>query len=284
VLSYAVAGLAAGGSFALLGLALTITFRATRTVNFAAGAMGAVGTFTFSNLYAQNWPFPLALACGMAVGALLGLGMGFILVKWFDEARVETKSVVTIALFVSLLAFGGLVWGGKSQPVPLVLLNPAISIAETPVSQSTAIGLVLDLVLAVGITLALSKTLLGKRLQAVSERAHTAELLGIPSQRYGLWVWALSGAFSVIAIWLVSSTYSTEFSRISMAIVPALAAALFGLFKYPLWTVAGGIVLGISQAEMAGSDFALYSTTVPFFALLVVLLWTQRLERWEESR
>jgi branched-chain amino acid transport system permease protein len=284
LIAYAVAGLAAGASFALLGLALTVTFRATRTVNFALAAQGTVGMFAFANLAGMGVPFLIALLCGMAVSGVIGLFMGFVLVRWFDDATPETKSVVTIAMLVSLLAIGGLVWRGRSQPVPLALLSEVVTIEGVPISQSTMIGLVLSVGLAIAISVLLGRSLVGKRLQAVSERSHTAQLVGIPSHIYGLWVWAIAGAFSAVAMWLVSSTYSSEFSRISLSVVPGLAAALFGLFKSPIRSVIGGLALGIAQSVMAGSDYSSYSTTVPFVALLLILLWSQRRERWDEAR
>jgi branched-chain amino acid transport system permease protein len=285
VLTFAVAGLAAGGTFALLGLALTITFSATRTLNFAVSAIGTTGTFALGTAADAGLSFTLSLLLGMAVGALLGLGLGFVIDRWFSEARVETKSVLTIGVLVFLLAAGGLVWNGKSQPIPPGPLDPVVTVADVPVSQATGLVLGIAVLVAVVVSQVLSRTQIGRRLRAVSELPGTAELLGISARRYGLWVWSLSGAFSVLAIWLVASTYSTDFSSLALTVVPGLAAALLGLFKYLGWTVLGGLVLGMLQSVFAGSaTFAQYSTTVPFFALLLILLWTQRGERWEDSR
>jgi branched-chain amino acid transport system permease protein len=285
MLQYIVTGLATGGSYALLGLALTITHRATRTVNFAIAGIGTIGTFAMSWADSQGLPFALALLLGVAVGGLLGALLGSVLVRLFGEASVETKSVVTIAVFVSLLALGGLVWKGKAVAVPSKLLSPAFRVGGTPVSQSSVVIISLAVLLALGISFALSHTVMGKRLQAVSERSTTAELLGIDSRRYGLVVWAVSGAFSVVAIWLIASKSATEFSGLTLYVIPALAAALVGLFHHLGWTVVGGLLIGALRSIVAGTDrFQRYSSVVPFVFFLAILLWSQRNKRWDESR
>lgn len=283
--AYAVAGLAAGGGFALLGLALTFTYLATRTVNFALGAIGTIGTFSFATLHASGVPLPLAAIGGILAGTAAGLLLGAVVVGWFGDATVEARSVLTIAMLVTLLAVGGLIWDGRAQPVPAGPSSVLLRIDGVPVSAATAVVLTLAVGAAAGISLLMTRTLLGRRLTAVSERAHTAELLGIPVRTYGLWVWGLSSAFAVVAIWLLATTSATEFGVLSLSVLPALAAALFGLFRSLALTVAGGVVLGVLQSLAAGTEaLSRYATAVPFVALLAILVYSQRGERWEDAR
>jgi branched-chain amino acid transport system permease protein len=285
MLTYAVSGLAAGVSFSLLGLALTLTFRATRTVNFSVAAIGTIGTLAFASLYNDGLPLWLAALAGVAIGCAVGLALGAVVVRWFEDASVETKSAVTIAMLVTFLALGTLLWGGESEAVPSALQGSAFVFARVPVTQSTLLGLIVAVGLAVGISLFIDRTRTGKRLQAVSERSHTSQLLGISAHRYGLWVWGLSSAFAVCAVWVIAGSSATQFSSLSLTVVPALAAALFGLFRSLAWTVVGGLLLGVLQSMMASSAaLSPYSSALPFLALLVILLYAQRGQRWGEAR
>jgi branched-chain amino acid transport system permease protein len=285
VLEHAVAGLAPGGGYALLALALVMTYQATRTVNFATAATGAFGTFLFAAAAGAGVPYWLALLLGVLCGAAVSTLLGGILVVWFDRSDVGTRSVVTIAQLISTIALAGLLFGGDPRPVPSRLDGRAFAVAGTVVSQATVVLLVLAVAVAAGVGALFARTLLGRRLRAVSERPQTAELLGIRSRRYGTWVWAVSGAFSVVAVTLISTSSTTNFPSLALLVVPGLAAALFGLFQSLAWAVVGAVVLGVLQGIAAGtSQLAAYSTTAPFFALLVILLFAQRGQRWEDAR
>ena len=67
--------------------------------------------------------------------------------------------------------------------------------------------------------------------------------------------------------------------------MPALAAALFGLFGSFTVTAVGGVILGVVEGVLSGyASTSPYSTTAPFIALLLILVFTQRGERWEDAR
>src|SRR5438128_11713710 len=51
-----VSGLFAGAVYALYGLGITMVFKATRVPNFAHGAIGTVGAFTFFKVWDQSQP------------------------------------------------------------------------------------------------------------------------------------------------------------------------------------------------------------------------------------
>lgn len=282
----AVAGLASGGAYAVLGLSLTLTYRTTRTVNFTVAAVGAFGAFALGWVDGRA-PLAVAVPVGVLAGAALGLLLGLVQVTWFGTATTEVRSVVSVASLIILLAGAGLIWEGNPQPVPVPssLTSPAIRIGGTPVSGATLLLIGIAIVVALATGLLLARTRAGRRLQAVSERPDTCDLLGISSRRYGLFVWGATGAFNVLAVWLVSSRLSTVYSSLSFMVVPALAAALLGLFRHLGWTVVGGVALGVLQGYFAGNQtWAPYSPALPFLVLLVVLMYSQRGERWDEAR
>lgn len=285
MLSFALAGLSVGSSYALIGLTLTITYLSTRSVNFAAAGTGAFGAFVLALTTQSGLPYALGLLLGILTGALIGVGIGWVLAKWFSESTVITRSVITLTLLVSMMALASLIFAGDTQAVPSRFLDPAFTVAGTPIDQASVIMLVLDVLLVVGVGAMLTRTTLGKRLQAVAERPKTAELLGIRSQRYGLWVWTASGALSVVAVTLIASTQSTDFGTLGLLVIPGLAASLAGLFKSLPWTLVGGLAIGAVQGMAAGTAMvSQYAEAVPFVAILFVLIYTQRNQRFEDAR
>jgi len=120
---------------------------------------------------------------------------------------------------------------------------------------------------------------------AMSSRPVSAELLGIPTRRYTVVVWAIGGAVATTAPILAAPTRQADFTSLSLLVVPGLAAALLGAFRSFGLTVFAGIAIGVLEAAAVQWDsVADYRTTLPFLLILIVLMWSQRGEVWDEAR
>ena len=193
MLAFAIAGLAAGASFAMLGIALTITYQTTQTVNFASAGIGAYGALVLAHFAAQGMAYGWALLLGLAVAGALSGGLGAILARWFAESDVAIRSVVTIAALLGMLAVADLLFSSDPQPIPARFITTVATISGVPVALSTVILLAIAFGTALSMRLVLTHTIVGKRLRAISERPATAELLGLPARRYGIVVWIVAG-------------------------------------------------------------------------------------------
>ena len=98
-------------------------------------------------------------------------------------------------------------------------------------------------------------------------------------------VWGMTGAFTTFALMIIAPQRSPNFMTLSLLVVPALAAALVGVFRSFWWTLAGGIALGIVEGLASSIDsVSQYRSAIPFLVVLAVLLWSQREARWDEAR
>ena len=89
-----VTGLGSG----LLAIALVITFRTTRVLNFALGGIATVCAFTMSTLWgAGDWPLFLALVVVVAMGGVLGAA-GERVLRPVANAGVVVKAVAALGL------------------------------------------------------------------------------------------------------------------------------------------------------------------------------------------
>ena len=109
----AVAGLTAGGAYALLGVCAVFTYRLVAVVNFVGAAIGAAGAFAFAMLAEQGVPLWWSALGGVAVGAAMGAVVGAIMTHWFAEKSASTKAAVAVALLVGLTAIGLRITGGQ---------------------------------------------------------------------------------------------------------------------------------------------------------------------------
>mgnify|MGYP001792351809 FL=1 len=107
-----VSGIAAGGVYASLALALVLIYRAMDVANFAQGEMAMFSTFIAYTLITNfHLPFlvvfPLTIAISFAGGILLER----VVVRPFEGKPVITLVIVTLAIFFTTNGLAGLFWG-----------------------------------------------------------------------------------------------------------------------------------------------------------------------------
>jgi branched-chain amino acid transport system permease protein len=282
----AVAGLAAGGAYALLGVCAAFTYRLVAVVNFAGAAIGAAGAFAFAMLVEAGAPIGVAAIVGVAFGAVIGVAVGAVMTRWFAEAPASTKAAVAAALLVGLAAIGLRVTGGQHpHDFPELLKGSAFRLAGVEVTNASVATLALALLFTVAATAFLKSSHAGLQVRALAERPVAAELIGIPVQRLSLWVWGIGGAATALALILIAPQRAPNFLALSLLVVPALAAALIGLFRNFWATLAGGVAIGVIEGLASViPGLGEYRAAVPFVVILAVLLWSQRGARWDEAR
>ena len=282
----AVAGLTAAGAYALLGVCAVFTYRLVAVVNFTGAAIGAAGTFVLIALYDLGFPLWPAVMIGILAGTVVGVLIGFIMTTWFAEAAASTKAAVTVALLVGLIAIGLRLTGGQHPHVmPDLFPGSAFRLAGVEVTIASALTIGLAVIFTLLADWFLGSTRTGLHLRALSERPMAAELLGVRVKVLSILVWAVTGSFTTFALMIIAPQRSPNFMTLSLLVVPALAAALVGLFRSFWIALIGGLVLGVVEGLASGFDsISQYRGAIPFLVILAVLLWSQRGARWDEAR
>lgn len=286
LMSSAVAGLTAGGAYALLGVCAVFTYRLVAVVNFTGAAIGTAGTFVLIALFEAGFPLWPSVLVGVVAGTIVGILVGLIMTTWFSEASASTKAAVTVALLVGMIAIGLRLTGGQHPHVmPDLFPGSAFRLAGVEVTIASALTIGLAVLFTVLADRFLNSTRIGLHLRALSERPMAAELLGVRVQLLSVMVWAVTGAFTTFALMIIAPQRSPNFMTLSLLVVPALAAALVGLFRSFWITLAGGIMLGIIEGLASSVDsVSQYRGAIPFLLVLAVLLWSQREARWDDAR
>lgn len=286
MLTSIVSGLAAGGAYALIGVCLVFTYRLVAVVNFTGAAIGAAGTFGMVMLHEWGLGLPVSILAGLVIGTLTAASLGAVMMRWFADAPQQTKAAVTVALLVGMVALGLRITGGQHpRPFPDLVPGAAFTMAGVVVTRAALVTITLAVVFTVAATAFLSRTRTGLKLRALAERPMTAELLGIPTRRLSIGVWAVAGLATTLALMIIAPQRAPNFMTFSMLVVPAFAAALIGNFRSFWLTLIGGIALGLLEGMAAGlSALAQFRSGVPFLIILAVLMWSQRKARWDEAR
>src|SRR5262245_4676165 len=123
-----VVGLANGGSYATLALALVLIHRATGIVNFAQGEMGMFATFiAWSMITHHGIPYWVAFALTLLIAFLGGVGVHQLVIRPLERGGALIVVMATIALLIVLNGLAGWIWAPEAKflrsPFPLHVLH-----------------------------------------------------------------------------------------------------------------------------------------------------------------
>lgn len=280
-----VSGLVTGSAYAILAVCVVVLYRLVGVLNFGQAALGALGAYICYALLGEGLPLPLAVLTGLTVAAIVSGFTGWVLARFFGDPTVAVRTVVSIVFLILLLTVGFRLFGDSPRVMPSLLPEVFFELGGVHISLTTVIALLLTVVVAAGLSLLLRYTQLGLRLQAMSERPITVQLLGVNSRRLALGAWAATGLLSTLALLLVAPTRNPTFETMSFLVVPALAAGLLGGFSSVWIAAAGGLAIG--AIEGAGSripGLSDYRGAIPFVIIIVALIWLRRREVWDAVR
>ena len=271
VLFQVLAGLATGGIYASLALALVMIYQATHLVNFAQGEMAMFATYIAWSLLNAGMPYWAAFLLTVAFAFVFGVLIERIVIRPVENAPVLAVVVVFIALLVILNSIAGWIFTYtiKSFPSPF---PAALGIRYMSPHQ---IGALLVTLMVLALLYAFFRfTPLGLAMHAAAENPDSSRLVGI---RVG-WMlalgWGLAAAVGAVAGMMVAPIVYLDPNMMSGILLYAFAAALLGGIDSPGGAVLGGLVVGVLEnllgAFVIGNEMKLVVALVLIIGVLLV--------------
>jgi branched-subunit amino acid ABC-type transport system permease component len=250
-LRFVLLGMATGSLTALVALGIVLVYRTSGVLNFSAGALGGIAAFYFYDIRDDGYPTWWALTFSLAVGVLLGL-LTYAVLASLRNASQLSKLIATLGLFSAGQAFMVLRWGGG-------IVQPRSMLPSRVVTLWGDLTIGLDRLLLIGVALACagvlrlvySGTLFGLATSAVAENRRVAASAGWSPSRIELLNFAVAGGLSALAAILLAPIITLNAAVLSIAVIPALAAALVGRFSSFGVTVLAALGIGIVQSEIS---------------------------------
>lgn len=267
------AGLATGGIYASLALALVMIYQATHLVNFAQGEMAMFTTYVAWSLISAGMPYWAAFFITIALGFALGALIERIVIRPVENAPVLAVVVVFIALLVILNSIAGWIYTYtiKAFPSPFPK-EPLFGIRYMSAHELGAIGI--TLVVLTTLYLFFRYTPLGLAMRAVAQNPQSSRLVGI---RVG-WMlalgWGLAAAVGAVAGMMVAPIVYLDPNMMGGILLYAFAAALLGGIDSPMGAVIGGFTVGVLEnllgAFVIGNELKLPMALVLIIGVLLV--------------
>jgi len=262
-----------GGTYALLGIGLTLIFGIMKVVNFTHGelyAFGAYMMYAMVMLLGANFfvALPLAIALGIALGAALEL----VLLRRLRGADIDTTMLVMIGGWIALQNAEQLAWTGVAKSIDSPF--PAAPLVIGPVSVAWNRVFVLCVAIAlIALTYALiNHTKLGRAMRATFQDRETAALMGVQIGTIHTITFALGSGLAAPAGALLGPVFVAYPSMGDLAAAKAFAVVILGgLGSVPGATV-GGFILALVEELGAGYVSSGYRDAMGFLLIIVILL------------
>jgi branched-chain amino acid transport system permease protein len=280
-------GLAVGAVYGVSGVGIVVLYRTTGVLNFAYGAIGALGVFVaFDLINKTSWcPDWLAYLACVLVGGLVTLAYGLVFGPVFAARDPLVKSAATLGLTLVLLAI--MSWRWPANEVRSVQLpsdgwhNFGYQIGDVRVSWTKIIALIFAFVVTAGTTAFLRYTKLGTAYRAIANDREITATLGVPIRRVETSAWLVSGFVCGASGLLLSGLInSLESVTLTFLVISSLAAALIGRLQ-SLWvTLSAALVIGVVESCLQAfalwpnesQPLAQYRAMTPFVIAIVALL------------
>src|SRR3954467_4578927 len=262
-----------GGTYALLGIGLTLIFGIMRVVNFTHGELysfGAYAVFALAMVLGLNFFVALAVAVlgGVALGALIEL----VLLRPMRGAAIDTTMVVMIGAWIVMQNTEMLAWGGVAKAI--VTPFPEVPLVIGPVSLSWLRLFVLAMALAlIGATyLLINRTKLGKAMRATFQDADTAALMGVNINRIYTATFALGSGLAAAAGALLGPVFLAVPTMGDLAALKSFAIVILGGLGSITGAALGGFILAFAEELGAGYISSGYRDAMGFIIIIMVLM------------
>jgi sulfate-transporting ATPase len=250
-LRFVLLGAATGALTALVALGIVLVYRASGVLNFSAGALGGIAAYVCYDLRDGGVPTVLSVALGLLVGVLLGL-LTYVVMALLRNASRLAKLIATLGLFSVFQAFMVLRWGvDVTQPASLLPSRNVTPFGDLTIGLDRLILIGVALLCAFVLKLVYTGTLFGLATSAVAENRRVAASAGWSPDRIELANFAIAGGLSALAAIFLAPIVTLNAAVLSIAVLPALAAALVGRFSSFGITVLAALAIGIVQSELS---------------------------------
>lgn len=266
-------GLASGGVYASLALALVMIHRSTHLMNFAQGEMAMFSTYLAWAMIDSGIPYWAAFAATVVLSFVGGVAIERLVIRPMAEAPVLASVVVFIGLLVIFNSLAGWIftYTVRSFPSPFPSGKPwgnsYMSAHELGVIGVTLVMLALLFAF-------FRLTPLGLAMRAAAENKTSSRLVGIRVGRMMALGWGLAAAIGAVAGMMVAPVVFLDPNMMSGILLYGFAAALLGGIDNPAGAVLGGFMVGVLEnligAYLIGTELKLAMALAIIVGVLVV--------------
>ena len=254
-LTFTITGVVTAALYAVAASGLVVTYTTSGIFNFAHGAFGMFAAFAYWQVrFDWGWPAPVALLVVLGIGApLFGAVVERVVLRGLRDVPEVIQLVVSVALLFGVYQAAIEVFPPKGRRIPGFFDGNRIDLGVVNLTWHDAITVVAAVVTAIGLRLLLFRTRAGVNMRSVVDDPDLSRLTGGRPDRSSMLAWALgTGLAGLAGILLAGSQGSLSHIPLTLLVINAYAAALFGRLRSLPLTFVGALVIGLGEAYAIG--------------------------------
>ena len=264
-------GIATGGIYASVALALVMIYQATHHVNFAQGEMATFSTYIALTFINMGLPYWAALIAAVVLSFIIGVVIERTLMRPMANAPILASVGVFIGLLLIVNSLSGWFFDYTIKQFPSPF--PSHPVLGGYLSGHELGSTLVTLLVLTLVYLFFRYTRLGLAMRAAAFNPASSRLVGI---RVG-WMlalgWGLAAAIGAIAGCMVAPIVFLDPNMMGGILLYAFAGALLGGIDSPGGAVLGGFIVGVLEnvvGTYVGSELKLTLALVVIIGVLVV--------------
>lgn len=265
-------GILLGGLYALIALGLSLVFGVMKLINVAHGDLVLFSSyFAYAALTMAGIDPILSLVMGIPLLFIMGFAIQKYLLSRAFTISMEAPLIIAFGISLVLQNFQQIVWSPMSRGLTTSYTLASFSIGGIHVPLAYLLDFVAALVVMLLLREFLSRSYLGKAINAASQDRRAAQLMGINTGRVYAFAFAISMVTAALAGVFLGLTFPfTPQSGVSFLII-AFGVVIIGGLGSMLGTFIGGMVLGLAQT-LGGYFFGAAAQMLCAYSVVIIVL------------
>lgn len=264
------AGIATGGIYASLALALVMIYQTTHHVNFAQGEMATASALGAWYLLTMGLPYWVVFGLVIVLSFIAGALVERVVMKRVSGRSDFAFVAITIGLLIVFNSASSWIGGAEIRmfpsPFPAYMGGRLVSAHEVG-------SIVVTLVVLAALLGFLNLTPFGLAMRAAAQNQLSSRFVGIRVDWILTIGWGLAAAIGAVAGMMIAPVVFLEPNMMSGVLLYAFAGALLGGIDNPWGAVIGGFAIGIFEnligVYVTGSELKL---TVALAVIVAVVI------------
>ena len=264
-----VMGILLGGLYALIALGLSLVFGVMKLINVAHGDLVLFSSYFAYAIMTMLGVDPiLSLVMGIPLLFVIGFTIQKYLMSRAFGISMEAPLLIAFGISLILQNFLQITWSPMARGLTTPYALESFSIGPVRFPLAYLLDFFAALLVMISLREFMSRTYLGKAINAASQDKKAAHLMGINTGRVYAFAFAIAMVTAAIAGVFFGLTFPfTPTSGVSF-LIRAFGVVIVGGLGSMLGTFIGGMILGLAQT--LGGYF--FSATAQMLILYIIVL------------
>lgn len=263
-----------GGTYALLGVGLTLVFGIMKVVNFTHGELYTFGAYmVYLFVVPLGLDFFVAIAFSIIMGIMLGALLEFLLLRPIRGADIDTTMLVMIGAWIILQNAEQFTWSGIAKSIPTPFSADPLVLGTVSVSWNRVFVFLAAIAMIVAVNAVIQRTKLGKAMRATFQDRDTAMLMGVNINLIYMATFAIGSGLAATAGALLGPVFVVTPTMGNLAALKAFAIVIMGGLGNFWGAAIGGFILAFVEEFGAGYISSGYRDAMGFLLIILVLMY-----------